>query len=340
MAHVDQSRRRFLTAMGAFGALAGEASLSLTSAEESSAPKTSDTVFALQGRNLKIFSPLIKEPTRILQISDSHLFLDDERGEEYKSYSDRMGKAYNVVKDFRTGKESNPMAELQQIAAEARDKQYDAMALTGDIVSFPSSAGVDFVKEVLAPVNVPYYYVSGNHDWHFEGMEGSEQALREEWIAKKLTSLYPENVNPLAYSVVVKGVKMLMIDDSIYKILPEQLDFLQKELSDGMPAALFMHIPLYAYGRGVGYGVGHPDWNAAHDKNYQIERRERWPEAGHDAIAYDFRDLAISAPNLLGVFTGHIHVQTLDVINGKPSHVAPAALDGSTVTIEFLPTPK
>lgn len=297
------------------------------------------TTFSFDRGSARFYSEAVAEPVKILQISDVHLFIDDERDAEYRQYSERMSKAYNKIRHFKTGKETNPQEALLDIAQRAKAGNFDALALTGDIVSFPSSAGVDYVLKTLSSVSSPFFYTAGNHDWHFEGMKGAERKLRDEWIAKRLTPLYPTGVNPLAYSVRIKGIKCLFIDDSIYEILPSQLEFLEKELSDNVPSLLFMHIPIYAPGRSVGYGVAHPDWNADHDKNYQIERRPRWPESGHTSATYSFRTKILEAPNLLGIFTGHIHADSLDVLNGKPSSVVRSANDGSTLKIEIFPYP-
>ena len=335
------SRRDFFkgTALGAaMTAVGGNVASSF--AKDSSPTSVPASSYTSTGRSAQIFSELVKEPVKILQISDSHLFLDDERGDDYKQYSDRMAKAYNHTKRYYDGKDTTPTEMLAEIAEEAAKENYDAVALTGDIVSFPSAAGVDYVKSCLDKIGAPYYYVCGNHDWHFEGMEGTERELRDEWIQKRLQPLYPKGVDPLCYSVEIKGVKIIMIDDSIYEILPKQLDFVTRELSENKPSLAFMHIPLYAPGRRVAYGVGHPDWNAEHDQQlYKIERRPQWPAEGHNETTYRFRETLLNAPNLLGVFTGHIHSNSLDVLNGKASQVTSAALDGSTFKIEIAPYP-
>lgn len=296
-----------------------------------------ETSFALTGVDAKIYSKAIAEPVRVLQISDTHLFLDDERGAEYRDYSKRMAAAYNKTKHFKTGADTNPIDELKKILADVTPEKYDAVVLTGDIVSFPSAAGVDFLLENLGATGVPYYYIAGNHDWHFEGLPGPSADLRAEWTSKILAPLYPQGADPLAYAVDVKGVKLLLVDDSTYEILPNQLDFVRRELAQGLPTALFMHIPLYAPGRSVGYGVAHPKWGAASDGGWQIERRERWPETGHTETTLAFRREVLAAPNLVGVFTGHVHLSSLDVCEGKANLTARAAVDGSTVKIEFCP---
>lgn len=332
------------TRRGFFGASLGTAltastvaSTAFADAAPAAPPAFPETSFALTGADVKIYSKAIAEPVRVLQISDAHLFLDDERGADYRDYSKRMAAAYNKTKHFKTGADTNPIDELKKILADVSPEKYDAVVLTGDIVSFPSAAGVDFLLENLGATGVPYYYVAGNHDWHFEGLPGSSADLRAEWTSKILAPLYPKDADPLAYSVDVKGVKLLLVDDSTYEILPEQLDFVRRELAAGLPTALFMHIPLYAPGRGVGYGVGHPKWGAASDGGWKIERRERWREAGHTETTFAFRRDVLAAPNLVGVFTGHVHVSSLDVCEGKANLTARAAVDGSTTKIEFLP---
>lgn len=332
------------TRRGFFGASLGTALTTAAAnafAAETPAPAAPqafpETSFALNGVDAKIYSKAIAEPVRVLQISDTHLFLDDERGADYRDYSKRMAAAYNKTKHFKTGADTNPIDELKKILADVSPEKYDAVVLTGDIVSFPSAAGVDFLLENLGATGVPYYYIAGNHDWHFEGLPGSSADLRAEWTSKILAPLYPKGADPLAYSVDVKGVKLLLVDDSTYEILPEQLDFVRRELAAGLPTALFMHIPLFAPGRSVGYGVGHPKWGAASDGGWQIERRERWPEAGHSETTFAFRRDVLAAPNLVGVFSGHVHLSSFDVCEGKPNLTARAAVDGSTVKIEFLP---
>ena len=164
---------------------------------------------------------------------------------------------------------------------------------------------------------IPYYYTSGNHDWHYEGMEGSSRSLRETWVEKRLKPMFGD-VNPLMYCAEVKGVKILMIDDSILEILPEQLEFFRQEEKEGKPMLLMMHVPLYAPGRRASYAIGNPNWNAANDNGYRAERRQRWPEEGHKPETYDFYNAVINSSNLMASFTGHTHVTGVDIIKGKP----------------------
>ena len=218
----------------------------------------------------------------------------------------------------------------------AQQRGVDAIAMLGDIVSYPSERGVEWVGEVLDTVAIPCYYTSGNHDWHYEGMEGSSESLREKWRGERLMSLFGDN-DPDAYAVEVGDVRLLLVDDSNYKITPEQRDAVAAEVKGGKPFILLHHIPLYAPSRSVSFGIGHPEWGAATDKNYKIERREQWPPEGHTEVDYEFYDLATSAPNLLASIAGHVHSYGVDIIHGRPHYTVGANAQGAYYIVNIMP---
>ena len=218
----------------------------------------------------------------------------------------------------------------------AQQRGMDAIAMLGDIVSYPSERAVEWVSEVLDTVAIPCYYTSGNHDWHYEGMEGSSESLREKWRGERLMSLFGDH-DPDAYAVEVGDVRLLLVDDSNYKITPEQRDAVAAEVKGGKPFILLHHIPLYAPSRSVSFGIGHPDWSAATDKNYKIERREQWPAEGHTEVDYEFYNLATSAPNLLASIAGHVHSYGVDIIHGRPHYTVGANAQGAYYIVNIMP---
>ena len=211
------------------------------------------------------------------------------------------------------------------------------LALVGDIFSFPSEAAVDWVGEKLEASKLPFYYVAGNHDWHYEGMPGSLNELRETWIDKRLRPLY-QGKHPLMAYYDVGEIRFLAIDNSHYQILPEQLAFLRAQVKTGRPLVLTLHIPLFAPGRPRGFGCGHPDWGADSDRNFELERRPRWPESGHTETTFDFRREVFTAPNVLGVFAGHTHRPSVDVMNGIPQIVTDDNASAAYLDVEFQPS--
>ena len=265
--------------------------------------------------------------------------MSDEREEPFRQYSKRMASAYHRTKHFQTGKETNPEAAFKATVELAKQRGADVIALAGDILSYPSERGVEFLTEVLGASGIPYYYTCGNHDWHYEGMEGHRLKLRDEWRGKRLMPLFGDN-NPAIYGVEIKGVRLVFVDSSTYDILPEQLEFMQREVKDGKPFIMMQHIPMYAPSRPFGYGIGHPDWGAATDNGYELERREQWPEEGHQPIDYEFYDLVTTAPNLLATFAGHVHTFGTDIINGRPHFTVGANFQAAYYEVLVMPMPE
>jgi len=331
-------RRRFLQSLAAASAGLPLGSIPSAGADQSLSevkPATLRGGFALDENRVRFFSPTVKSPFKVMVIADTHLFRDDERGEPYRQYSARMARAYNQTRHFETGEPTNPEAGLVEALRQAKAVKVELVALVGDMVSFPSEAAVEWLSNRMAESGLPYLYVAGNHDWHYEGMQGSLEELRWTWIEKRLRPLY-QGQNPLMAMREINGVRFVALDDSHYEILPDQLEFYRAQARTGQPLVLLVHIPLYAPGRSVGYGCGHPQWGAATDRNFELERRPRWPPSGHTDVTMAFHREVFSTTNLLGICAGHIHRQSLDVQNGVPQLVTDANATGAYLLAEFL----
>ena len=294
--------------------------------------------FSQDDNRVRLYSPAAPRPVRLLFLADTHLFRDDDRGLPFREFSARMARAYNQTQHFRTKQPTTPEACFEETLNVARDSSVDAVVLGGDIFSFPSEAAVEWVLERLEKAGLPWLYTAGNHDWHYEGMSGSSVDLRATWIGKRLLPMYRGQDSRMSAHEIA-GVKVVTIDNSTYEILPEQLEFFRQQVASGLPLVLCVHIPLYAPGRSVGFGCGHPDWGAAADRNFEIERRPRWRSEGHTNVTMNFHREVFAAPNLLAVFAGHIHQSSIDVIDGIPQVVTAANATGAHLHVEILPVP-
>lgn len=289
--------------------------------------------FATLGESLRFTAPSLVGSVRFMVVGDTHLTMDDARGEPFRQYSGRMAAGYRKALHFRTHRPIETPQGFEFALAEAKRLNVDFLALVGDIVSFPTEAGVEYLMKRLTESGLNWMYIAGNHDWHYEGLPGTEMALRDEWTRKRLAPLY-QGAHPLMASRVVKGVRFVFIDNSTYEILPEQLEFWKTEAAKGEPVALCMHIPLYMPGYGPREaGCGHPEWGAKVDPHWQIERRPQWPER-HSETTMAFREAVISAPNLLGVFAGHVHREMFAFDRGKIQCVTPSNYDGSYLDVK------
>lgn len=317
------------------GAAALPAFFTAGAAEKATDPLSRPS-FSLNRTKLRIFHPSVKKRLRVMVIADTHSSRDDVRGEPFRKYSARMAKAYQRNRHFLTGKTMSCEESFEHTVALTKKNKVDLLLLAGDILSFPSEAGVEWVREVLKKAGLPFLYTAGNHDWHYEGTEGPLADLRTEWIRKRLLPLY-QGENPLAHAREVNGVRFLAIDNSTYEILPEQLAFFRSEAARGKPMVLMVHIPLYMPGRSVGFGCGHPKWGAASDRNHQLERRPKWPANGHSETTMAFHREVVGNSNLLAIFAGHLHTASVDVHGHSPQFVAEANFRGGFLQVSIEP---
>ena len=318
-------------------ALAGLGLMANTSASDAAQESAGHFrgVFSMNDNQAMIYTPAQVLPTKVVHVTDSHLSMDDERGEPYREFSSRMAGAYTSNTHFQSGENYSAEESFERTLETAKKEKVDFLALTGDIFSFPSEAAVEWAYQKLKDTDIPFAYVAGNHDWHYEGMTGSSQALRETWTEKRLTPLYQGNP-PLYAAYDINGLRFVCIDNSTYEILPEQLEFFKAQADSGLPLLLLMHIPLYVPGRSMGFGCGHPEWGEKTDRNFEVERREKWPKEGHTQVTLDFCQEVFNAPNLLAILAGHTHKASLDIRNGIPQVVTRENACGYYTTVNII----
>lgn len=274
--------------------------------------------WSYDGKVVRIPCPGVQGSLRAWVIGDTHFALRDARDDAYADYYRRMGQWCPKKEPF------------EKMLAKAQAEKPDVLLLVGDIISFPTLANIEYVKGRLDGCGVPWFYVAGNHDWHFEGVPGSDIAQRAEWTKRRLTPLY-QGADPLMASRVVKGVRIVAIDNSVYHVLPEQVAFWKAEAAKGDPIALMMHIPFWHPGWSV-CTCACPTWGAATDPYPDIERRERWAERLLPST-FEFRDAVYSTPNLVGVFTGHEHCLQFACEAGQNFFTVPSNRNGDFLKV-------
>ncbi len=277
----------------------------------------------------------LEKPVNVLQISDSHITYSDESDQPYEIYSTRMTNGYLQVRHFKTLDPITTIESFEELMELAKKEKVDLVALTGDILNFPSATAVAKVQEMVSASGIPYKYISGNHDWHYEGMEGSDEGLRQKWCTDRLMPLY-QGSNPLYSSQIVGGINMVFIDDSTYQVNEEQLEFYKQQKARPEPIAVFVHIPLYM--PTIEICCGHPQWGAAADHLYEIERRERWSENGNKPSTIEFVKQVMSTERLLGIFAGHTHQCRFVSDQGKFQYITGPSFNGQYRMIRFLPS--
>ncbi len=267
----------------------------------------------------------LEAPVTMLHVTDPHVGLVDERDSDYLQACEAFNDKNNVLRRHDA---------FPEMMGNAGDLEIDVVALTGDIVSFPSQAAIEFVSEALSKLDTEVLYTCGNHDWHFPGLDGREE-LREKWwpVLNRLHGGEPE------FSVRERGgIQFMLLDDSTYQISEAQLDFARGVLDNGKPTVLLTHIPMStATLRPAAIErweapilIGDPDWGP--------NSREKW-EAGEDRQStVEFVRTISRAENLVAVFCGHIHFPHADALGPTAiQYVGAPAFDSRWRIVEFLP---
>ncbi len=280
----------------------------------------------------------IKQALTVVHITDSHISKVDSSELTYFPFSSRMDKAYHHPLHYITNESGTKTGHFIEIIQKAKDTRAELILLTGDIVNNPSKSSVSFIANTLDASGIEYLYISGNHDWHYEGMEGTGDELREQWIKESLMPFYA-GLNPLYYARKKSGINFVGIDNSTYQVTGEQLEFFKNEIQKKLPTVLLCHIPLYTGTPGDRVNTcGDPRWGYESDRNFEVERRLRWSKSGNLKSTTEFLSFVKSAPNLIAVITGHTHRARVDTLNSNLlQYRTQAAYSGAHRIIKFEP---
>ncbi|MCP4618664.1 MAG: phosphodiesterase [Bradyrhizobium sp.] len=169
----------------------------------------------------------------------------------------------------------------------------DFVVISGDLADTPTADEYVHLKRLLAPLQLPFASVPGNHD--------SREMMRAAFAG----SNYAHRSGPLNQRIEVAGLDLLLLDSSVSGKPHGQLDastleWLEAVLaSAGRPALIFLH---------------HPPFRAG------IWHMDRQNLLNSDAFAAIVR----RHPRVQLVATGHVHRATLTMFAGIPTTICPA----------------
>lgn len=236
-------------------------------------------------------------PFSLLQVSDTHLPLADERDDERKlQTADRRQETFPTAEaDFY---------EILRIVAEEKK----TVVHTGDLIDFVSEKNLDMAREMTERIDL--FMVAGNHEFSLYVGEVVEDAA---YRAQSLDKVQAAFSNPIRFaSRVMNGVNLVAIDNSYYLFEEWQLAALRAEVEKGLPILLFMHNPLYTedyYEFSLaGKKKGTPAYLVAVPEEKMSDYSEkRFAQQRADAVTRETVEYIKSQPLIRGVFVGHIH---------------------------------
>ena len=170
----------------------------------------------------------------------------------------------------------------------------DFVVISGDLVDTPTAEEYDYLKQLLAPLKLPFAGIPGNHD--------SRELMRTAFPAAP----YVQATGPLDQKIEVHGLDLLLLDSSVPgkphgELDPSTLQWLDATLasSTNRPALLFLHHPPFAT------GISHMD-------------RQNLHNAGELAAIIQRH------PRVQLIATGHVHRAALTMFADRPCTICPA----------------
>lgn len=181
------------------------------------------------------------------------------------------------------------IAELNRFAPRP-----ELVVISGDLADTPSVEEYDHLKALLAPLQIPFVAIPGNHD---------DRALMRAALPEQA---YAPTGGALNLTRAVGDLDILLIDSSVpgksHGLLdPDTLAWLEAALatSAGRPALLFLHHPPFVT------GIGHMDVQNLRNA---------------DALA----DVLRRHPRARLIAAGHVHRATLTQFAGVTATICPA----------------
>jgi 3',5'-cyclic AMP phosphodiesterase CpdA len=275
----------------------------------------------------------LTRPVRMLHLTDTHLrFYDERDGERFQGcveYTKRIEEYHR-----ERGTEPDPAKPFRQSMALAATQDLDLLALTGDIIHFPSPASVEFVIEQITQLGVPAIYTSGNHDVHY-----TDEPVNAEIRLTRLAALQPlHNGDPDCNARDIGGIRFVSVDNSVPQLSRKQVDFVKAQLQQGQPTVLLFHWPLslptlrdaVIEMLGSPPMMGDPDWST--------QSRVAWQVSEDTPETLEFVEAVTTAPNVVAVFCGHVHFAHADAINTRAvQYVGAPGFEGGRRLVEFQP---
>ena len=243
----------------------------------------------------------LEEEYTILFLTDTHMVVPgEEPTEQEKQNQAERGPMFVNAEGVASWE------QFPEWIAYANEQQVDAVLLGGDIIDTPSEENLEWLKQQLAGLEMPYLYVNGNHDWTYP-WEYMTEAGRNTYLPK-LSPLMGGNT--VIQSLDLGEVKLVGIDNSTNQVDAGVLPEYEKLIQEDEPMVVLAHVPFMTqsvlgrarevWSNPVVIGAGN------YGGIYPNEHSESFVERTTDE----------ESPVEL-VLAGHVHFYDKDVIDGE-----------------------
>lgn len=276
----------------------------------------------------------LSRSVQMLHLTDVHLLHYDERDADHADACRDFCERFANNECDRSGRSYAPDKAFERVMCEAATMNLDLLALTGDIVHYPSLAAIEHLTAIVNDLGVPAMYTCGNHDVHFTD-EPVNHERRQAWLSR-FKSLHGERSD---YEVrEIANMRFVAVDSFDCQISAQQLAFFEQQLAADVPVVVLTHIPVSLptlrartiQEMDAPVLMGDPDWSVASRDEWQIT--EDTPET------LEFVRLITQTPNVVACFCGHIHFAHHDAMGPRAvQYVGKPGFRGGRRLVEFKP---
>ncbi len=284
----------------------------------------------------------LDRPLRILHITDSHVGLIDDRDAAQMAACQPIRERFNSLRKDAQGRAIDTVQSFDEVMSYAAMLGPDLLALTGDLISFPSLANVECAAAGIARVGAATLSTCGNHDWHFPETPYGSLSRKKGW-----SRLEPLHLGrPACDAMDIGNVRFIAIDNSGYQITDEQLEFAQTNLATGGPTVMLIHLPISIPTlRAAALDqldapvlMGDPEHRNPHSGRCWGPPLDPPMTIDDFAQVMAFVRLLAAAPSLVAVLCGHLHFAHADPLSPwAVQYVGPPGYEARHRLIELRP---
>ena len=268
----------------------------------------------------KLTVPGIKRKYVFYHISDCHVvYAAEEDSQADKTLAEKHTEKWSIdgVK---------PIDAFNEALELVNGNECDGLFITGDCADYYRPSVADYIKRRINECNKEVLFTYGNH-------EGADYSRKTD---HRLA--YPDyapvmHSNPSYWVKDYGDLLVLGFDNSTKEITCEQMDFLEKQCSRGLPVLLLIHVPIDS--DKVRIAVEKRWGSDIQQKKYFIMGfdSQSTPESG-----MKFAEFVKSAENIAAIFAGHIHhAHSGEISRGKMQYTAAPTAAKYIRRIELTP---
>lgn len=246
----------------------------------------------VQTKNISVGD--ISRAYNFLFVSDTHVIVTGEN-----DVSDVKALASSRIPYFTNADGMTSEEQLPYWIQYANDYKVDGVLMGGDIVDYPSTSNLKYLKDNLNQLKMPYVYTFGNHDWLYPW----DQTTQE--YRPLFDTLM--NGSGAAHYTEYEELVVLAVDDSTYQVSAEALPVVERALSLEKPVLLLMHVPLQTDSL---LKKSLDGWNDAIVIGPNAKKPNKYTQSFLDMILAD--DSPVRA-----ILAGHVHMEDTSKINDR-----------------------